>query len=51
MLKALAASLGFAYVAHSPVLSGLLLPAAGAVVVAEAVYIIRTLRRTKVRNP
>ena len=45
MFKALAASLGFAYAAHSPLLSSLLLPAAGAVVAVEAAYIIRTLRR------
>ena len=45
MLKALTVSLGFAFAAHSPLLSSLLLPAAGAIVAAEAAYIIRTLRR------
>lgn len=50
MLKALTASLGFAYVAHSPLLSSLLLPAAGAVVAAEAGYLIRLMRRRKVRS-
>ena len=45
MLKALAVSLGFAYVAHSPLLSSLLLPTVGAVVAAEAAYVIRSLRR------
>lgn len=49
-MKAFAASLGFAFIAHSPLLSSLLLPAAGAVVVAEAAYVIRSLRRMKVRS-
>lgn len=48
-MKALAVSLGFAFVAHSPLLSALLLPVAGAVVAAEAAYIVRSLRRKKVR--
>ena|GEM_PF-3789355 len=47
MLKSLAASLGFAYVAHSPLLSALLLPVLGAAVAAEAAYVIRSLRRTR----
>lgn len=48
MLKALTASLGFAFIAHSPLLSSLLLPTLGAVVAAEAAYVIRSLRRKKV---
>lgn len=47
MLKSLAASLTFAYVAHSPALSAWLLPTVGAVVAAEAAYIVRSLRRTR----
>lgn len=47
MFKALAVSLGFAYVAHSPLLSSLLLPTVGAIVAAEAAYVIRSLRRTR----
>ena len=48
-MKALAASLTFAYAAHSPLLSTLLLPTLGAVVAAEAVYIVHALRRKKAR--
>lgn len=47
MLKSAAASLAFAFTAHSPILSALLLPVVGAVVVAEAAYILRSLRRTR----
>jgi hypothetical protein len=50
MLKALAASLTFAYVAHSPILSAALLPVLGAVVAAEAAHVIRSLRRKKART-
>lgn len=46
-MKALIASLGFAYVAHSPTLSALLLPVLGAVVAVEAAYIVRSLRRSR----
>jgi len=46
-VKALIASLGFAYVAHSPILSAALLPVLGAAVAAEAAYVIRSLRRTR----
>lgn len=49
MLKALAASLGFAAVAHSPALSAWLLPTVGTVVAAEAAYVIHLMRRKKVR--
>jgi uncharacterized membrane-anchored protein len=50
MFKALAASLGFAYAAHSPILSAALLPTVAITVAAEAAYVIRTLRRKKVRT-
>jgi len=49
MFKALTVSLGFAYVAHSPLLSSLLLPMLGAAVAVEAAYVLNTLRRKKVR--
>lgn len=49
MLKALTASLTFAYVSHSPALSAWLLPAVGAVVAAEAAYVLNALRRKKAR--
>lgn len=49
MLKALTTSLGFAYVAHSPALTAWLLPVAGAIVAAEAAYVLRSLRRKRVR--
>lgn len=49
MLKALTTSLTFAFVAHSPLLSSLLLPTVGVVVAAEAAYVIRSLRRKRVR--
>lgn len=49
MLKALAGSLGFAFIAHSPLLSSLMLPTVGAVVAAEAAYIVNTLRRKRSR--
>jgi len=45
VLKALTASLTFAYVSHSPALAAWLLPAVGAIVAAEAAYVIRALRR------
>ncbi|HEV2345212.1 MAG TPA: hypothetical protein VGS97_14030 [Actinocrinis sp.] len=48
-MKALIGSLGFAYVAHSPGLSAVLLPVLGAVVAAEAAFIVRSLLRKKVR--
>lgn len=48
MIRALAASLGFAYVAHSPTLSSLIIPAAVAFVAAQAAYIVHAVRRTKV---
>lgn len=48
-MKALSAALGFAYVAHSPTLSAVLLPAIGAVVAAEAAYVLKSLRRGKAR--
>jgi len=45
MLKSLAASLGFAYAAHSPILSAAMLPTVAIVVAAEAAYIVHALRR------
>jgi hypothetical protein len=48
VLKALAASLGFAYAAHSPVLSVAAIPAVAAFAVASAAYTVHALRRTKV---
>jgi hypothetical protein len=47
MLKSLTISLGFALVAHSPILSSLLLPVVGAVVAVEAAYVLKSLRRTR----
>lgn len=49
MLKSLASSVMFAFVAHSAALTAWLLPTVGAVVAAEAAYIVRSLRRKKVR--
>jgi hypothetical protein len=48
VLKALAASLGFAYVAHSPTLTACIIPAAVAFAAASAAYTVHALRRTKV---
>ena len=47
MIRALAASLGFAYIAHSPTLSGLLIPAAAAFAAATTAYTVHALRRTR----
>ena len=47
MIRALAGSLGFAYVAHSPTLTGLIIPAAAAFAAATATYAVHALRRTR----
>lgn len=47
MIRALAASFGFAYVAHSPTLSGLIIPAAAAFASAATAYTVHALRRTR----
>lgn len=47
MLKALTASVGFAYVAHSPALSTLIIPAAAAFAAATTAYAVHALRRTR----
>lgn len=47
MIRALAASLGFAYVAHSPTLSSLIIPAAVAFAAAPAAYAVHALRRAR----
>ena len=47
MIRALAGSLGFAYVAHSPTLTGLIIPAAVAFATAATAYTVHALRRTR----
>ena len=47
MLKSLAASLGFAYAAHSAALSAAMLPVLAVTVAAEAAYVIRSLRKAR----
>jgi len=47
VLKALAASVGFAAVAHCPLLSAALLPMLGAAVAGMSAYIVHALRRGK----
>lgn len=47
MIRALTASLGFAYVAHSPTLTGLIIPAAVAFAAATTTYAAHALRRTR----
>lgn len=45
MIRALVASLGFAYIAHSPTLTSLIIPAAAAFATATATYTVHALRR------
>lgn len=47
MIRALAASLGLAYVAHSPTLTSLIIPAAVAFAAATTTYAAHALRRTR----
>lgn len=48
MLKALAAALGFAAVAHTPTLAAALLPTLGAVVAAEFAFVVTRIHRRRV---
>lgn len=50
MLKALAFSLGFAAIAHSPTLSAALVPTLSAVVAAEVAYVASRVVRKRVRH-
>ena len=47
MIRALTAALGFAYVAHSPTLTSLIIPAAAAFAAATVTYAAHALRRSR----
>jgi hypothetical protein len=47
VIRALTASLGFAYAAHSPTLTSLIIPAAAAFAAATTAYTVHALRRTR----
>ncbi len=47
MIRALSTALGFAYVAHSPTLTSLIIPAAAAFAAVTVTYAVHALRRSR----